>query len=135
LNAVVAQRLVRRVCANCAEEVTIPEKLETEVRRQLAEISKDILPKEYLATEKLKLYRGRGCVRCENTGYKGRVAIVEVLALTEGMKEIVTGGENVLERSKEEFKKQGMFSMKQDGIMKALRGVTTIEEVWDATRD
>jgi type IV pilus assembly protein PilB len=135
LNAVVAQRLVRRICTNCVEETQLPERLSTEVQTELDEIPKEIIPSDIDLKAGLKFSHGRGCVRCENTGYKGRIAIVEVLAINESMKDIVTSGEDVLEKSRAESKKQGMLSMKQDGIMKVLRGITTVEEVWDATRD
>ncbi len=135
LNAVVAQRLVRRICQNCVEPSELPERLVAEVQTELNTIPKEMLPPDIDPKAGLKFFHGRGCVRCENTGYKGRIAIVEVLAINEAMKDIVTSGENVLEKSRVESKRQGMLSMKQDGIMKVLRGITTVEEVWDATRD
>ena len=134
VNVVMAQRLVRKICQNCATELQLPSKLEAEVWTELDQIPKDKLPNEVVLKRPLKFSRGRGCVRCENTGYKGRVAIAEVLAVTEPIKQIITSGGNILEDLKTEFKRQGMYSMKQDGVVKSLRGITTIEEVWDATR-
>ncbi len=133
-NVVMAQRLVRRVCPHCPQSVTIPERLEKEVSAELALIDKTDLPDEVKLTKPLKFSRGRGCVRCENTGYKGRVAIAEVLAITPKVQQIIVSGGNLIEILKQEFKNQRMFSMRQDGIIKALRGITTVEEVWDATR-
>jgi type IV pilus assembly protein PilB len=82
----------------------------------------------------LKFNIGKGCSHCENSGYKGRVSIAEVLTVTPEVKTIIVSGGDVIDKLKEQFTKQGMFSMRQDGIFKALRGITTIEEVWDATR-
>lgn len=134
LNMVMAQRLVRRICSNCQTELQLPPKLEAEVWAELEQIPKDKLPSDLILKRPLKFTRGRGCVRCENTGYKGRVAIAEVLAISEPIKQIITSGGNILEELKAEFTRQGMYSMKQDGVIKSLKGLTTIEEVWDATR-
>ncbi len=134
VNLVMAQRLVRKICTNCLTELQLPPKLEDEVWAELQLIPKGKLPADITLKRPLKFSRGRGCVRCENTGYKGRVAIAEVLAISEPVKQIITSGGNILEELKTEFNRQGMYSMKQDGVIKSLRGVTTIEEVWDATR-
>lgn len=80
------------------------------------------------------MWQGKGCARCENSGYKGRVSISEVLEITDAMKKIIVAGGDLIEKIGTEFTTQGMFTMKQDGLFKALRGQTTIEEVLDATR-
>jgi len=134
LNVVMAQRLVRRVCPYCAKGVDIPELLEKEVWDEIGLVPKNNVPTDITLAKPLKFSRGQGCVRCENTGYKGRVAIAEVLSVTPEVQKIIVSGGNMIEALKAEFSKQGMFSMRQDGIFKALRGHTTIEEVWDATR-
>lgn len=134
LNVVIAQRLVRRLCQHCKREARIPERLEDEVVAELKTLPKGSVPTEVRLEKPLTLYQGQGCPRCENTGYKGRVAISEVLGFTPAAQRIITAGGNVLDNLHEEFRKQGLYSMKQDGIIKALRGITTIEEVWDATR-
>jgi len=135
LNVVIAQRLVRRICQHCIMDSSIPENLEKEIWEEIDKIPKDKLPKDVKHQKPLKLFKGRGCVRCENTGYKSRIAIAEVLGMSEQLKQIITMEDNVLEKTKVEFLRQGMFSIKQDGVFKALRGVTTIEEVWNATRE
>ncbi|MFH0853741.1 MAG: GspE/PulE family protein [bacterium] len=135
LNVVIAQRLVRRICQHCIVEAPIPENLENEVWTEIDKIPKEQQPKDLRLERPLKMFKGKGCVRCENTGYKGRVAIVEVLGMSEQLKQIVTSEENILNKTKEEFLRQGMFSIKQDGVFKAISGITTIEEVWDATRE
>jgi len=92
------------------------------------------LPKDIKLSHPLKFYRGKGCARCEDSGYKGRTVIAEVLNITENLKKIIVTNPNI-DAIKKEFKKQGLFSMRQDGVLKALRGLTAIEEVWKATRE
>ncbi|MFH1366934.1 MAG: ATPase, T2SS/T4P/T4SS family [Patescibacteria group bacterium] len=134
LNLIMAQRLVRRICPNCKKEYTLPPVLEADVWKEIENIPKENLPDDIKMTKPLKMFMGKGCVRCENTGYKGRIAIVEVLEINESMKKIILSGGDVMEKMRAEFVKQGNFYMRQDGIVKAMRGMTTIEEVWDATR-
>lgn len=136
LNVVMAQRLVRRVCQYCKKPLELPADLETEVWASISTLPKTVWPKDVEMAKPLKFWQGQGCVRCENTGYKGRVSISEVLAVNEEIKKIIVGGGggDLIQMVQDAFVKQGMYLMKQDGIFKALRGQTTIEEVWDATR-
>ncbi|MBI3115403.1 MAG: type II/IV secretion system protein [Candidatus Kerfeldbacteria bacterium] len=135
VNVVMAQRLVRRVCEHCKIQTKLPTKLEEEVWREVAKLPKDTIPEGVKLTKPLVVWRGQGCVRCENTEYKGRIAVSEVLEMTDNLRRILTErGGDLIESIRHEFQTQGMFSMRQDGIFKALRGITTIEEVWDATR-
>lgn len=134
LNVVMAQRLVRRVCQFCKKEVQLPKQIEKELMEAIAEIPKENLPEDVKLTPPIKIWQGQGCPRCENTGYKGRLAISEVLTMTPELQKVVIEGKDIMDREVEEFKHQGQFSMKQDGVFKALRGLTTIEEVWSATR-
>lgn len=136
LNVVAAQRLVRRICAKCKVEISLPKKEEDEVFAELAKIPASALPADINLTRPLKFYQGKGCPHCEETGYKGRLAIVEVLEITPQMKEILSAGKiNDLNTIRAEFKRQGLLYMKQDGIIKSLRGETTYEEVWNAAKD
>ncbi len=134
LNLVMAQRLVRRLCEHCKEEVTLPKKYEDEVLKKLSGIPKESLPKEISLVRPLKFHRGKGCVRCANTGYKGRVAISEVLEVTEELKKIVLSGVD-LDKIKGEFRRQGMYNMVEDGFIKSLQGYTTVEEVMKVTKE
>ncbi|MFH1598494.1 MAG: GspE/PulE family protein [Patescibacteria group bacterium] len=134
VNVIIAQRLVRRVCPHCKEEYKLPEKSEKEVLAEIEKIPKQSLPKDTILAPPLKFFRGKGCVRCENMGYKGRTAIAEVLEMTDDLKKIIQSGSN-LDSIKEEFRHQGLMTMKQDGLIKALQGLTSIEEVWNATRE
>lgn len=135
LNIVIAQRLVRRVCQNCKTEITLPANLIADVQRDIASLPEDARPSWLDPKKPLQFFRGRGCARCENTGYKGRVAIVEVFQVTHDVQLVVVGGGDLLSNLRDISKKQGMFSMKVDGLLKALQGQTTVEEVVAVTRE
>jgi type IV pilus assembly protein PilB len=120
VNLVLAQRLVRRVCANCKRLIT----LKDEVLRELQ------LTPEDAATG--TFYLGAGCVDCSNTGYRGRQGVYEVMPLTPRLRELV------LERaSANEIKKvaieEGMLTLRRDGLMKLRKGLTTTEEILKET--
>ncbi len=129
-----AQRLVRRLCDHCKEEVTLPKRYEDEVFRTLSRLPKDSFPKGIKLVRPLKFHRGKGCVRCGNTGYKGRVSISEVLEVTENLKRIILAGSDI-DKIKEEFRSQGMHTMAEDGFIKSLQGTTTVEEVMKVTKE
>lgn len=130
INAVIGQRLVRRICTSCREEYTpAPETLEN-IKKALAVIS----PKAKVAIPKdiTKLYRAQGCEVCNNTGYKGRVGIYEVMIINTEIEKLVlehgTSSE-ILGAALED----GMITMLQDGILKALKGITSMDEVYRVT--
>lgn len=134
LNVIIAQRLVRKVCNECQEEILVPDNILKEVAEEIKKIPQNSLPKD-IDYKKLKFYQGRGCDRCGNKGYKGRVSIAEVLAMTDNLKDLISTNKLSTEEAKKEFLAQGMLSVKQDGILKSLRGITTVEEVLRATRE
>ena len=121
LNAVVAQRITRRICTVCKESYT--------PSIEVCEDIKKILGRLYPEDKKeMMLYRGRGCKECNNTGYLGRIGIFEVVSVSNMI------GKLIIERvAAEAIEKQaiteGMITMKQDGYLKVIEGVTTIEEV------
>jgi type IV pilus assembly protein PilB len=116
VNLVLAQRLVRRVCSECrVEEEVLPETLlELGVRE------------DELGT--FVCYRGRGCPVCNNTGYRGRMALYEVMPLHEQIRELVLMGASAAEIKKESIR-LGMLTLRRSGINKLKQGVTSIEEV------
>ncbi len=130
VNLIIAQRLVRRICPKCKEELKVPEKLMQEITLELHAISpanhsdKERLPKE------MKLYYGKGCSEC-NQGYRGRVGLFEVLKLTPEIEDLAVDRKTANE-IKAAAIKNGMITMKQDGIIKAFQGLTTIDEVFQA---
>jgi type IV pilus assembly protein PilB len=128
MTAIVAQRICRRICPNCKKEYQPP----TEVIEDIKNVLGGLLSKE--KEKELKLFKGEGCSECNNTGYLGRIGIFEVLPVTEKI------GRLILERAPaSEIEKQaieeGMITMKQDGYLKAVEGITTIEEVLRVAQD
>jgi type IV pilus assembly protein PilB len=130
LQAVAAQRLVRRICGHCKEEVKIPEKVLQKVRGLLQNLPREEVERYHVELgETLRFFAGRGCSECNESGYKGRIALHEVLEITEELRVIVAEKRGSEAEVKMIAEKQGMTTMKQDGILKALRGDTTIAEV------
>lgn len=135
LNVIVAQRLVRKICEHCKEEYDPPADVRDGIKKGIEEIKKvdsayldGILPP--------KFYHGKGCRYCSNLGYKGRTVISEVLGLNDIIKNIITSGyEGAEAKIRDEFLKQKMLLIKHDGVIKALKGITSMEEVLRATRD
>lgn len=132
VNVVIAQRLVRKVCSECATEVKPEPEVITEVRTRLKEEPKAL---EALPPEKEWLYLlGSGCAKCNNTGYRGRIGIYEVLVPSDEIERLAIAHAPVSDIT-EAAKKDGMMTMEADGLIKALTGVTTIDEVWRVARD
>ncbi|MFC1700228.1 GspE/PulE family protein [Patescibacteria group bacterium] len=138
LNAVVAQRLVRKICPECREEYEPPKEIETGLRKTLDDLAqnktlmlKDTetakLVKTFSAKKKLVLYRGKGCNKCES-GYKGRVGIFELLPMSERLS-AATLDKSPASKVQQIASEEGMITLLQDGYLRALEGVTTIEEV------
>jgi type IV pilus assembly protein PilB len=120
VNLVLAQRLARRICGDC---------------RQPAEKHPEALAKMGMPEEQIRkgtIYAGRGCNSCNNTGYKGRVALYEVMPFTDNLKELVLQGASAAE-IKTEMIRGGVQSLRMAGIQKILEGVTTPEEVLRTT--
>jgi type IV pilus assembly protein PilB len=116
VNLICAQRLVRRICANCKVDHPIP----TQGLLQAGfspEMAKDVVPK-----------KGSGCEKCNNTGYKGRVGLYEVMEITDELRELVLVGASGLELRRKAVE-EGMLTLRQSGLRKVKDGLTTIEEV------
>ncbi|EKE20288.1 MAG: hypothetical protein ACD_8C00026G0004 [uncultured bacterium] len=130
VNAFIAQRLVRKLCQHCKEEYVPAKETSDSVKKILSIIS----PKAKLEIPKTieKLYRPKGCDKCHGLGFKGRIGIFEVLTISENIEKLILemGGERELTQTALE---DGMITMAQDGILKAVEGLTSMEEVWRAT--
>jgi len=114
---IIGQRLLRRTCEHCREEYEVQEEMIK--RLKLNKLAKD---------KKIKMFRGKGCPSCFNTGYAGRVGITEVLVLTPKVKDEILRQAGEI-KIKEVGRKEGMITMREDALMKALDGLTTLEEV------
>ncbi|GMR04778.1 MAG: type IV-A pilus assembly ATPase PilB [Thermodesulfobacteriota bacterium] len=119
-NLILAQRLARKVCTDCRENVEIPE---------ATLIDLGVKPKD---AKKAECYKGKGCATCSGTGYKGRIALYEVMPFTETIKELVLNGASSAEIKKAAIG-DGMKTLRMSGITKVLEGMTTIEEVLRVT--
>ena len=124
----IAQRLARKICPDCKVPASIPENILTQMREELKAVPPLYAPPEIKENTPLTFYRGQGCPKCGTTGYKGRVAVVEMLQGTANMGRLIAMG-FPSEEVRAELASQGMISIKQDALLKALKGLTTIEEV------
>lgn len=126
MNAIIAQRLVRRLCEKCKTAITLEGGIKEKVERVIASIpetAKVTLP------EVQEFFHSPGCEACNNLGYKGRVGIYEVLHVNDAIKSLILSGASMLEMKKQAML-DGTLTMVQDGILKALNGLTDVEEVF-----
>jgi type IV pilus assembly protein PilB len=132
MNVVMAQRLVRKICPHCKIETEITPAFLQEIQTQLVGIPQDYLVG--LDLQKMKLYKGQGCEKCGKIGYQGRMGIYEVLPLVTDIQDLVLSKAPVY-KIYETANKLGMITMKQDGIVKILRGETTMDELIRVTTE
>jgi len=130
INAVVSQRLVRKICMNCIESYELEPELIESIKKQL----KLINPQLEIKIPKI-FYRGHGCSVCGGSGYRERIGIFEVLNVTEEIRKAIISPEFSLDALRALAKKQGMITMFEDGIRKVELGLTTIEELFRVMRE
>jgi len=128
INAVIGQRLVRKICDKCKKEISIPLEQMEKVKKILLEIPVNSMIK--IDLDKLKFYKGEGCEACQGLGYKGRMGIYEVFTIDSDIEKEILSGQLFEYKMKELTKAQGMITMVQDGVLKALEGITSIDEVF-----
>ena len=116
VNCICAQRLVRRICAHCPEDLETPPQTLIQV---------GFAPDE---VKGLRVKRGRGCERCNNTGYKGRVGLFEVLLFSDEIRDMILSGASSIELKRKAIE-EGMVSLRMSGLQKIREGATTLEEV------
>ncbi len=119
--AVIAQRLVRKICPHCKTEI----KLHQNILKRLG----NSIPQDS------KFYTGHGCIKCNNTGYSGRILISEILRISEEIAKMIADGKSKYEIAHYAKEKEGFEPMVIDGISKALSGITSIEEVLRVTKE
>jgi type IV pilus assembly protein PilB len=130
LRAVAAQRLVRKICANCKTETEIPKAESERIKKEINNIPKEEVKRYGVEiTEDLKFFKGKGCEECGGMGYKGRIAIFETLDIDKRLQEIISEKENCESKILKYIKEKGMLSMREDGILKVMKGITTLSEV------
>src|SRR5579871_6800830 len=116
VHLICAQRLVRRVCSNCAEVVDMPYQ---------ALLDAGFEPEE---AKTAKPKKGKGCTTCNNTGYKGRAGLYEVMEIDDDIRELILVGASALELKKKAIER-GMLTLRRSGLIKVMAGITTLEEV------
>lgn len=128
LNAMIGQRLVRRVCDKCK----IEDKLDAETMEKALKVIESLPEdeKKNIGAKNLKFFKGAGCEECQGLGYKGRIGIYEIMAMTGEVEKIILSG-NVSEYDMRAVAaKNGMMTMVQDGMLKAIEGITSVEELF-----
>lgn len=128
LTAVVAQRICRKICLSCKETFEAPAEVQQDIKNVLGTLFS--LPPE----QKLMLSKGAGCTECNNTGYFGRVGIYEVLPISEKVARLIMERSAALDVQKAAVS-EGMITLKQDGYLKVVEGLTSIEEVLRVAQD
>lgn len=121
----IGQRLVRRVCPYCKEVTPISPDVEARIKESLSQITN----KNIVIPEKLEFYMGKGCEQCGGLGYKGRLGLFEHISVTPSIEKLIQQGATDYEIA-EQAVKEGSLTMFQDGILKALAGETSLEEVF-----
>jgi type IV pilus assembly protein PilB len=116
VNLICAQRLVRRICSSCKEQLEVPEQ---------ALVDAGYSPEE---AKKTKIYHGKGCSTCNKGGYKGRTGLYEVMEINDELRELILVGASALELKKKAIE-QGMITLRRSGLIKVALGQTTMEEV------
>ena len=120
MNAIVGQRIVRKICDNCKEEYTSLPQISEEIMKTLGKL--------FTSKTEINLFRGKGCDQCGKSGYLGRIGIFETLPVTPKIASLVLENADSATMEKEAIS-EGMIVMKQDGYLKVLQGITTVEEV------
>lgn len=129
LNAIVGQRVVRKMCSHCKIEYDVP----NEVLENMKFVLGNMFPKN-IPTGVTKLFKGQGCSYCGHTGYVGRIGIFEVLVVNDLIAKLILdhGSSTAIEKAATQA---GMITLKQDGYLKVLEGITTMEEVLRVAQD
>jgi type IV pilus assembly protein PilB len=116
VNLICAQRLVRRICKDCKEEIQVPPQALVDIGFPVEEAGK------------VRLLKGRGCPNCNNTGYRGRVGLFEVMEITDDLRELILSGASAMELRRKAME-EGMITLRLSGLQKLRDGQTSVEEV------
>jgi type IV pilus assembly protein PilB len=111
-----AQRLIRRICQDCKEKIEIPPKALLNIG-----FSQDV-------AESVEIFAGKGCSKCGNTGYKGRIGLYEVMMMSDELRRMILDGASAIDLKAQAIQ-EGMLTLRQSGLIKIKNGITTIEEV------
>ncbi len=126
LTTSIGQRLARKICSNCKKEIKVDDKSKiiiTKILSSINPVSNVRIPQD------IKLYRGSGCSKCSRIGYKGRIGLYEAIDMTPEMQKVIQTKDVIEQTIEQAAIKNGTLTMLQDGVLKALEGDTTLEEV------
>jgi len=131
MDMIIAQRLVRRLCPYCKKERQLPENIVADIHDKLKEVDLEMI-KRYIAdydpAKAINIYEPVGCVRCSKTGYKGRLVICEVIEINEFIRDVILNKNGVI--SVETARQNQKFiTINEDGLIKAMMGLTSLEEI------
>jgi type IV pilus assembly protein PilB len=116
VNLIQAQRLVRKICKECKADFNAPVEALIDVGFSAS------------ASKEIKTFKGTGCTACNNTGYKGRIGLYEVMEVSDDLRELILVGASGLELRRKAIE-EGMLTLRQSGLEKIRAGMTTVEEV------
>ena len=133
LNLMISQRLIRRLCGKCREEAAPAPEVTKIIDEELGKLPPD-LKSQIKYRPPYKIFHSKGCEACHGKGVTGRVAIFEAFSMTRELEEIINTSPTE-GRIRDEAKRQGMITLRQDGILKALQGMVGVEEVLKETRE
>lgn len=132
VNGILAQRLVRTICPDCKKEVKVSQEVKEMLSKELNSVPKSELSDVDIKNP--KIYQGQGCKKCGDTGYKGRIGIFEAIEVTPEIAELTLSKASP-DKMRDTARSQGMITIRQDGFIKVLDGVTTVEEVLRSTSE
>ena len=140
-NVIIAQRLVRKICPNCIQSYNLSRDNIEELNKNLnvPTLLKTLEKEKAILKAKQELgsvlfYRGKGCKKCSDTGYKGRIGIYEILEISEEISNLILKKADTQE-IREQALKEGLLTIVEDGFIKAKNGITTIEEIMRVTKE
>ncbi|MDD5547548.1 MAG: GspE/PulE family protein [Candidatus Pacebacteria bacterium] len=133
LNLMLSQRLVSKLCQSCKKAEEPVDSIKNIIKKEMDKLPAELKSKMKIK-EPYKIYHSVGCKDCKNKGVSGRMALFEVLRMTEELQAIISSGANE-DKIIEETKRQGMITLRQDGIIKALQGLVNMEEVLNETTE
>ncbi len=125
LSLVIAQRLVRKLCPDCREEIEISETQKTAIKNFIENLPDRVKKSDYAEP---RLWKPKGCTSCGGLGYKGRISLFELFKVSDEIEKLIYKDPNELDLT-DEARKEGMVTLQEDGILKAISGITSISEV------
>lgn len=133
VNIIIAQRLAYKLCPHCREKIRPTKEVEKMIIEHMGDLSEHV-KKSFALPKEIFVYRPKGCPKCNMKGEKGRVGIFEILKMTSELEKVIVKDSSIVEIGKE-ARRQGMITMRQDAIIKALDGTISIDEVFRTTEE